>query len=384
MAKNPNVAKEAEQYLSRMQVKFQSYKRDWEKFPDEMLEKSKEILLSNLTPEVSRDYGAGGYSYNVNINLDQNRSALEEYLSTVKNQLQSKADKFHAAIKEMNDKLVYFKKNGLTEPEMQELVHHLGQWLDYAKVLTFRYNDSKYEIAMPEQLLTKGQRWLDEIPVSGKQKSAAKPEHKTVAEEETPVVGLDQKVLDKRQEEVKRIKRTLKKEYEQEIQKIQKQYDADRKKTNDEINSIARELLEKRNHLNTLGFFQFKEKSAAKSEIAALEQEKVQIEQIFRTLEENFDCQESALRSKVEKSWNRQRKEIQKRFPAPGTASLPNLILLGMDPGSKYTLQEMAEFPGVPVEITPYMLNSRIVSMLVSQGKLQRVEENGIRYFMLP
>lgn len=96
--------------------------------------KSKEILLNGIAPEVSGGYGSNGFSYNVNIDLDKNKPALEKYISTLKDQLQGKAEKFHSMIREFDEKLEYFRKNDLEEVLMEKLVRHFVQWVDYAKV----------------------------------------------------------------------------------------------------------------------------------------------------------------------------------------------------------------------------------------------------------
>lgn len=384
MAKNPNIAKEAEEYLTKKQVKFQSCKRDWEKYPDEMMTKAKEILLSGVKPEVSGGRGANGYSYNVNINLDQNKEEVERYLSTVKDQLQNKADKFYEEIVEMSEKLEYFSKNDLEDAKIGKLTNHFAQWVNYAKVLTFRSGESHYEIRIPEQTLAKCQKWLNNAPAPEKESAAAKPVRNEAAKEQKPAVNQAEEILNKRMAEIRRIEDTLKAEYERGIRDNQKWYDANLKKINGEKSKVGKELTEKKKYLETLGFFQFKEKRATRNAIITLEQKELQLQRRTQDLKDTFEQQKNEVKSKAEKSWDRQRNEIRKRFPTPSTCSLPELILLGMDPGSKYSPQEMAEFPGVPVEITPYWLNSRIISLLVSQGKLRRVMEDGRTYYMLP
>ena len=133
-----------------------------------------------------------------------------------------------------------------------------------------------------------------------------------------------------------------------------------------------------------MGFFRFKEKRTTRNAVITLEQKKSQLQQKACDLQDAFEQQKSEIRRNVEKNWDRQRRNVRNRFPAPRGISLFDIVLLGMDSGRKYTLQEMVEFQGIPEGLTPNWLNGKIVTPLVSQGKLRRVMERGHTYYMLP
>ena len=386
MGINTAVTTEAEQYLVKMQVKFQSYKRDWEKFPDEVFAKSKEILLNGIAPEVSGGYGSNGFSYNVNIDLDKNKPALEKYISTLKDQLQGKAEKFHSMIREFDEKLEYFRKNDLEEVLMEKLVRHFVQWVDYAKVLKFQYGEAKHEIELPETYLTQKQKWLNRLPAAASKTSVSKPSpaQSQSAQEQKPVADPAQEVRDKRNAETEKIKKALEAEYTEGLSSLKRQNEEKLKKLHTEKAEAEKALAEKKTYLSTLGFFQFGEKKSAKSEIATLQQATERLQQDIEELADTFERNQEALKKRVEQKWERQRQEIRRKIPTPRGISLFDIVLLGMDPGRKYTIQELAELPDVPEEITLYLLNNRIVSPLVAQHKLRRITENNRTYYVLP
>lgn len=377
MAGDLNIAKEADRYLIKMQAKFRSYKQDWENFPDEILEKSKEILMNGVKPKVSSGRNENGYFCNVDIDLDQNKPALETYLSTVREQLREKADQFHRAIREMDGKLNYFHKNGLDEAAMKKLVTYFAQWVDYAAVLTFRYKDLKHEILLPEELLAKRQQWKNAYPdarpktvktVSLKQPV---PVQSQAAQKEADPEDKLREFRNKRKAETTRIIVTLREEYNEAIGVIREQYDMDLKQIEDENSRIGKELSEKKRYQETLGFFQFGEKRANSNAMIQLEQTRFRLQDRKQELEDRFEQQQAALKERVEKNWERQRREIRSRFPLPQGISLYDIVLLGMDPGNQYTIEELAGFQGMPPEITPGWLKDRIIPKLIVDGKIR-------------
>lgn len=341
-------AEEAAEYLEMMQSRFRSYKSDWETFPKEIYDKCYAILSKNVKTEED---------------IEKNRLECENYVASLADRIQAKADCFRDAIEEFDVKLTQFWDQGLEETLMVRLVKQFAQWVDYAGILEFEVLGNRKEYLLPEVYLSKKKQWLAALP-----------------EEIDPV----QEIRNKRQAEADRIQTTLKAEYDEEFATLKTQYDADLKKINDKKSQVGKELSEKKAYLDTLGFFQFAEKKTTRNAIIALEQTKSQLQRDVEALKDNFDRQKNALKQSIENSWDRQRKQIRKQFPTPRKISLFDIVLLGMDPGSKYTVYEIQEFPDVPAELTPRAIQEKIVSPLVAQGKLQRVYENGRTYFKLP
>ena len=341
-------AEEAEAYLNMMQSRFRNYKSDWETFPKEVYDKCYAILSKNVKTEED---------------IEKNRPECENYVASLGDRIQAKADCFRDAIEEFDRELNKFQAQNLEEALMTRLVKQFTQWVDYARVLEFEVLGNKKDYPLPEVYLNKKEQWLQTLP-----------------EEVDPV----QELIKKRQLEADRIQDTLKSEYEAEYAALKAQYDADLKKINDKKSQVGKELSEKKAYLEKLGFFQFSEKKTTRNAIIGLEQTKGQLQRDVEVLKDNFDRQKNGLKQSIESSWDRQRKQIRKKLPTPRNIGLLDVVQLEMDPGSKYTVQEIAEFPGVPVEVTPRFMNERVIFPLISQGKLRCVSENGRTYYKLP
>lgn len=136
-------------------------------------------------------------------------------------------------------------------------------------------------------------------------------------------------------------------------------------------------------HLNSLGFFQFADKKAAKVQIKDLENAIRQLRYEADQLRRDFMQQEKNRKEKVKEQLESERQKIKDRISARGM-SLFDIVRADMDPGVRYTVSMLLELPGLPKELTNTILHNRILRPLVSQGKLCQIYENGICYFMLP
>ena len=54
-----------------------------------------------------------------------------------------------------------------------------------------------------------------------------------------------------------------------------------------------------------------------------------------------------------------------------------------MDPGVKYTVEEVLEQSHLPEEATAYIVRQRVLDPLVSQRKLRRTTKDGMTAYML-
>lgn len=190
-------AKEAAEYLEKMQSRFRIYKSDWETFPKEIYDKCYAILSKNVKTEED---------------IEKNRPECENYVASLADRIQAKADCFRDAIEEFDEKLARFREQNLEETLMTRLVKHFAQWVDYARILEFEVLGNRKEYPLSEVYLSKKKQWLAALP-----------------EEIDPV----QEIRNKRQAEADRIQTTLKAEYDEEFATLKTQYDADLKKIND-------------------------------------------------------------------------------------------------------------------------------------------------------
>ena len=354
---------EAEDYMDTMLERFAADQLDWEQFPDNVYQTMMSIMRRNVKSVED---------------IEKNKPAAQQYLAGVKEQIKAKAEQFQTNIREFDEKLEYFRDQNLNEFRMGLLTAHFAQWVDYAQVLEFKINEQKLEFRLPEIYITKKNQWLGQEPEAAPAKAPAEPEQpKSVAD---PA----QEIRSQREAELEKIKQKLTREFWEESGAIASRTDKEKDELNRQITDLKFKIASQFTYQNSLGFFKFAEKKAAKAKLEALENTLAERNEKLAQMEPRQEQQREQLKQRIRQKWEQERQAVRTKFPTPRGISLFDIVLLGMDPGSKYTIQELAELPDVPEEITPNCLNNKIVSPLVSQGKLRRIMENGRTYFVLP
>lgn len=357
---------EAEEYLDTMLERFAADQLDWERFPDNVYQTLMSIMSRNVKSMED---------------IEKNKPAAQEYLASAKEQIQARAAQFETNIREFDEKLEYFRDQNLNEFRMGLLTAHFAQWVDYAQVLEFKINEQKLEFRLPEIYITKKKQWLGEEPEAAPAEEPAK----APAEPEQPKSVADpaQEIRSQREAELEKIRKQLTSEFWEESGAIAFRTDKEKDELNRQITDLQFKIASQITYQNSLGFFKFAEKKAAKAKLEALENTLAERNEKLAQMEPRQEQQREQLKQRIRQKWERERQAVRTKFPTSRGISLFDIVLLGMDPGSKYTIQELAELPDVPEEITPNLLNNKIVSPLVSQGKLRRVTENGRTYFQL-
>lgn len=340
---------EAQQYLKTMESRFRSYKGEWAALGREIYDRLYAILTKNVKTEKD---------------IERNRPKAEKYLETVKDEIKPKAERFHECIGELDEKLTYFQNHGLKNPHMLRLVKHFSQWVDFANPLVLQVGESTSEVSLPETYLDKKKQWTAEIPDDGS---------------DDPVL----EIRNKRQAEFEKIRKSLEARCEREAAEAKKTCEAVQKKLRKQTEQKEADLDAAKAHLNSLGFFQFADKKAAKVQIKDLENAIRQLRYEADQLRRDFMQQEKNRKEKVKEQLESERQKIKDRISARGM-SLFDIVRADMDPGVRYTVSMLLELPGLPKELTNTILHNRILRPLVSQGKLCQIYENGICYFMLP
>lgn len=340
---------EAQQYLKTMESRFRSYKGEWAALGREIYDRLYAILTKNVKTEKD---------------IERNRPKAEKYLETVKDEIKPKAERFHECIGELDEKLTYFQNHGLKNPHMLRLVKHFSQWVDFANPLVLQVGESTSEVSLPETYLDKKKQWTAEIPDDGS---------------DDPVL----EIRNKRQAEFEKIRKSLEARCEREAAEAKKTCEAVQKKLRKQTEQKEADLDAAKARLNSLGFFQFADKKAAKVQIKDLENAIRQLRYEADQLRRDFMQQEKNRKEKVKEQLESERQKIKDRISARGM-SLFDIVRADMDPGVRYTVSMLLELPGLPKELTNTILHNRILRPLVSQGKLCQIYENGICYFMLP
>lgn len=161
---------EALALLDAMRTEFHTQCWEWEQYPDEVYYRIKEIMSRNVKSLED---------------IEKNKPMATRYMEGVKQEIYRKRDQFYQSMKELEEKLTYFRDKGLDGETMNQLIEHFVQWVDYCRELPFRIGESGGSFAIPEVFLEKKRQWLRE---EQEEKPAEEPDAPTG--EEVPQVDV--------------------------------------------------------------------------------------------------------------------------------------------------------------------------------------------------
>lgn len=138
---------EALALLDAMRTEFHTQCWEWEQYPDEVYYRIKEIMSRNVKSLED---------------IEKNKPMATRYMEGVKQEIYRKRDQFYQSMKELEEKLTYFRDKDLDGETMNQLIEHFVQWVDYCRELPFRIGESGGSFAIPEVFLEKKRQWLGE------------------------------------------------------------------------------------------------------------------------------------------------------------------------------------------------------------------------------
>ena len=205
-------------------------------------------------------------------------------------------------------------------------------------------------------------------------------------------------IWNKRKAEQVRLQEQLKVKYSQRLAELISDYDDRRKKLNHEWELMEKSIAEEKHHCKALGLFQFDKRKSIKQEIVKLKEQQEAISGELKELDENFRAEKVDLENEREAERKTLYQRSKEAFPAPtnenkfdGYDQLPIeqavrytrliYLLLEMEPGERYTITDMQDFPGLSC-----CSNSAISSLLqhpVAQGCTIRTIERGRAYYTI-
>lgn len=205
-------------------------------------------------------------------------------------------------------------------------------------------------------------------------------------------------IWNKRKAEQARLQEQLKVKYSQRLAELISDYDDRRKKLNHELELTEKSIAEETNRRKTLGLFQFDKRKDIKTEITRLKERCEVISGELKELDENFRAEKVDLQNEREAERKTLYQRAKETFPAPtnenkfdGYDQLPIeqavrytrliYLLLEMEPGERYTITDMQDFPGLS-----HCSNSAISSLLrhpTAQSHTVRTVERGRVYYTL-
>lgn len=401
--KNVNLSAEADQFLLVKTAEFNAALYKWDQFFKEVSQKVYDLAVSGVSTSSGWD-SSNSRNYNVDINIDM--SATEKYLESIKDEIPQRAQAVYSVLDSMDIKLDYFSRMGLSGSSFDNLVQYFLNCADRCQNLecTIRGNTKKMDL--PGKYLDMKRKWsaAAKSPIvvedarllrqqnfrkrsNQKKKQGEKPvrvvkintvKHSVQSQPEPeadPDVEIEA-IRQKRDEEFGKIRKKLMDEYKQASACAKEQFDADLERLQAAEDQTEEELLDKKTYLKTIGFFQFAEKKEIQNRITSLEHSCMQLQQEILHLADDFEQKTADRKQALGEQLQKQRMRVDQKYPAP-RGNLRAAILLGMEPGKKYTVYEITAFPGITEELTANWLRNNALAKLVSQGKLQQLWGHG-------
>lgn len=131
----------AQDYLTKSETQFRSFKRDWEFFTREAPQKLVQLVASGIRPEVSSS--SSGYQIGVTLTFESDTSAAEKYVEEIKTKIEKKNDEIKSHIKDMDKNLQAYLDEGIDGELFTKTVKHMNDWIAYIPKMSFNMSDEK-------------------------------------------------------------------------------------------------------------------------------------------------------------------------------------------------------------------------------------------------
>lgn len=131
----------AQDYLTKSETKFRTFKREWESFTREAPQKLVQLVASGIRPKVSSS--SSGYQIGVTLTFESDTSAAEKYVEEIKTKIEKKSDEIKAHIKDMDKNLQAYLDEGIDGELFTKIVKHMNDWIAYIPKMSFNMSDEK-------------------------------------------------------------------------------------------------------------------------------------------------------------------------------------------------------------------------------------------------
>lgn len=127
----------AQDYLTKSETKFRTFKREWESFTREAPDKFLNLVKSGIRPSVSSS--SSGYGQiGVTLTFESNMDAAKKYIEEVKVKIEKKSDEIEAHIKDIDKNLQVYLDEGVDGDLFAKMVKHMNEWIAYIPKMSFK------------------------------------------------------------------------------------------------------------------------------------------------------------------------------------------------------------------------------------------------------
>lgn len=159
-----DVKQKAEDYYKRKKDKFEKFCSGWDEFTEEVPQKLKQLIKSGIRPNVSRgdsSNSSGSRQLAVNLSFEMNADPAKEYIVEVQKHLEEVMEEISCEIKDMDQTMEEYQREGLDSDTFGKLISLLKQWIDHIGEMKFTLHEREFCFSCDEKVLAIRKKWDD-------------------------------------------------------------------------------------------------------------------------------------------------------------------------------------------------------------------------------
>lgn len=162
----------AQDYLTKSESKFRTFKKEWEAFTVEAPEKFFTLVRSGIRPSLSSN--SSGNQIGISISFESNMDAAEKYIEKVKIKIEDKGEEIKTHINDIDKNLQSYLDEGIDCDLFSKLVKHLNEVIDYIPEMSFNFSsEHTIEFGISDEILGIKKKW-EKVSVAEIRKNEAK------------------------------------------------------------------------------------------------------------------------------------------------------------------------------------------------------------------
>lgn len=157
-----DVKQKAEDYYKRKKDKFKKFCSGWDEFTEEVPQKLKQLIKSGIRPNVSRgdtSNSSGSRQLAVNLSFEMNADPAKEYIVEVQKHLEEVMEEISCEIKDMDQTMEEYRREGLDSDTFGKLISLLKQWIDHIGEMKLTLHEREFCFSCDEKVLAIRKKW---------------------------------------------------------------------------------------------------------------------------------------------------------------------------------------------------------------------------------
>ena len=137
-------------YIEKKESEFNSLKRKWKSYSNEVPQKFFSLVKSGIKPTISRGESSDNRQISIGISMETNMDAAKAYIEKIKKELPDKPKPFADLAKEIDNKLEEIKDDDIDEVNFTRLASLLDSIIDYIPTMSLELGGNKIGFSISE------------------------------------------------------------------------------------------------------------------------------------------------------------------------------------------------------------------------------------------